>query len=358
MDVRGLMPAEVMCLMPSLQNELRPLQHAYNSSSGMKWSQLLKSLVLTGLFARWFLLSLRAGPFRVFNLCLRRQPLNWQSQINVRKEQEGFDSVADLELGQAATSRTTELSSKKLSEKNIGCEQPDDSASLEAAGGTDIELQSALRELAGETDLMSRLHGSAEIVLGELDVLTRIWESQAMLRRGKPSMASFERNCQRKSCFETRFRAMLGSWTLSQESRHELEEFLQHSDTVEFLNNATMVALEDFLAGFTESLEQARKRRELVQLLQRRDVRTEEAEANRVQASGLLEEGALKGHPVRNGIGVQSSVISGLANDSPVDHRPGIRVFESFRAGDAGLPAECPHDPFKSFGRGVNPVKS
>ena len=36
---------------------------------------------------RWFLLSLRAGPFRVFNLCLRRQPLKWQSQINVSKEQ-------------------------------------------------------------------------------------------------------------------------------------------------------------------------------------------------------------------------------------------------------------------------------
>ncbi|CAE7914279.1 unnamed protein product [Symbiodinium necroappetens] len=59
-----------------------------------------------------------------------------------------------------------------------------------------------------------------------------------------------------------------------------------------------MVALEEFLAGFTESLEQAGKRREIVQLLQRRDVRTEEAEANRVQASGLLEDGALKGHPV------------------------------------------------------------
>mmetsp|Transcript_57721 Transcript_57721/g.135241 ORF Transcript_57721/g.135241 Transcript_57721/m.135241 type:complete len:312 (+) Transcript_57721:38-973(+) len=247
---------------------------------------------------RWFLLSLRAGPFRVFNLCLRQQPLKWQSQINVSKEQDGFDSVADLELGrQAATSRTPELSPKKLSEKSAACEQLDDSASLEAPSGEDIELQSALRELAGETDLMSRLRGSVEIVLGELDVLTRIWESQAMLRRGKPSTATFESDCQRKSSFETRFRAMLGSWTLSQESRHELQEFVQHSDTVEFLNNATMVALEEFLAGFTETLEQADKRRELVQLLRRRDAMTE-AEGNRVQASELLEDGALKGHPV------------------------------------------------------------
>ena len=39
--------------------------------------------------------------------------------------------------------------------------------------------------------LVWSLSPAQEIVLGELDVLTRIWESQAMLRRGKPSTATF-----------------------------------------------------------------------------------------------------------------------------------------------------------------------
>jgi len=237
---------------------------------------------------RWLVRSLRNSPLNVFTRCLRRQRLEDHSNACQGK----FDSLVDVELGEqpASPSRTTERGTPKMSEDSEPTAEPQHGAS-EASAQQDIELVSALRDLAAETDLRRSSREAADTALGELVVLERIWESQTLL---KTAPVNADGAAERRTSFQSRLRSSLATWAFSEECHARLQELVDLHEADEFLNNATLAALQELLARSAICLQQARRRSELSQILRSRPA----TEDDRCRALELLGTDALKGHPV------------------------------------------------------------